>query len=518
MLISHHGKLQFGVVQGCVTAHVHRGNSNIQSLVQSAEIISNRTSPTTIRILTSHTSFLSLEDYLLEIASVVQEEQAHISPEATNFAQAALLLHNSSNVYSRKVEYLYTLVYAALDNLNSQQAIKNKQNSSRKVDAEIEEFEQFDEHVEFLLLDDVIPIGEDKIDLPCRGGIHQLDASGFLPSTTRLSLGISATVDRSTIGVMQNAVLSTLSNSCGVLQQTDGNSLGMFYMRGTSDFQGPKNRLSSFGSALNTSGDEMMLQQEEGDDNGNFSDNDDDGPGFEIAESMVQSLPDPPKPETRRQLKKPHAAWDLMDPHDTEQVKGRPLRIGTTYLLPEGLLEPPSQFVTGARTKKHVVKEKQRHIVVDEPQHICIAAATFKATMANEQRRRERLPNNNDPLLVQDLAVDRPIVPIQGLAFGGEFAYIAKAATKRKAAERREKRKLLQQEPEAIPCNEADQLLGYDDGNDYGGGDDDSFGDDNDNGNNGGFQVFDEATSPSDNGECCAEHLRCPTILPFPNT
>ena len=461
--------------------------------------------------LTPNTSFLSLEDYLLEIASAVQDEQVHISSEATNFAQAALLLHNSSNVYSRKVEYLYTLVYAALDNLNTQHATNNKQNSSRKADAEIEEFDQFDEDVEFLLLDDVIPIGEGKIDLPLRDGLYHLDANGFLPSTTRLSLGISATVDRSTAGVSQNTVLTTLSNSCGILQQTDGNSLGLFYMRGTNDFQGAKNRLSSFGAVLNLSGDDLMLQQEEADDAGNFFDNDDDGPGFELAGSTVQSVPDSPKPDIRRQSKKPHAAWDLLDPHDAEQVKGRPLRIGTTYALPEGLLEPPSQFVTGARTKKHAVKEQQHHVVVNERRNICIATATFKVAMEKEQRRRERLPNSNDCLVGHDLAMNRPIIPIQGLAFGGEFAYIAKAATKRKAAERREKRKLLQQEPDAIPCDEADHLLGYDDGNDYGGGDDDYFGDEN--GNNGGFQVFNEAASTRDDGEYCVPsicvRLRC---------
>ncbi len=435
----------------------------------------------------------------------MQEEQAHVNSEATNFAQAALLLHNSSNVYSRKVEYLYSLVYAALDNLNSQHATTNKQNASRKADAEIEEFEQFDAHVEFLLLDDMIPIGKGKIDLPCAGGLHHVDASGFLPSTTRLSLGMSATIDRSTNGVTQNAVLTTLTNSCGILQHTDGNSMGMFYMRGTNDFQAPKNRLSSFGAVKSISCDELIMQQEEGDDADNCFDNDDDdhendGTSFQLAGSVDQSVPEPPKPDFRRQPKKPHAAWDLLDPHDPEHVKGRPLRIGTTYVLPEGLSEPPSQFVTGARTKKHAVKEQQRHVIADERQHVCIATATFKATMANEQRRREGMYDNNDGMMTQDLVMERPIVPIQGLAFGGEFAYIAKAATKRKAAERREKRKLLQKEPGAIPRLEADKLLGYDDENDYGGGDDDSYGDDG--GNNCGFQVFSESSSDMDGGEC----------------
>ncbi|MCL7030226.1 hypothetical protein MKW94_008578 [Papaver nudicaule] len=57
----------------------------------------------------------NLEDYLLKICSgepINQDEDAHLS---VNFAEAALLLQGSIQVYSRKVEYLYTLVLHALD-------------------------------------------------------------------------------------------------------------------------------------------------------------------------------------------------------------------------------------------------------------------------------------------------------------------------------------------------------------------------------------------------------------------
>ncbi|KAI3975510.1 hypothetical protein MKX01_038779 [Papaver californicum] len=57
----------------------------------------------------------NLEDYLLKICSgeaINHEEDAHLS---VNFAEAALLLQGSIQVYSRKVEYLYTLVLHALD-------------------------------------------------------------------------------------------------------------------------------------------------------------------------------------------------------------------------------------------------------------------------------------------------------------------------------------------------------------------------------------------------------------------
>jgi hypothetical protein len=438
----------------------------------------------------------------------VHEEQAQSISDSTNFAQAALLLQNSSSVYSRKVEYLYTLVYAALDNLTSQNAINSKQTSSRKTDTEIDEFEQFDEHLEFLLLDDVLPIDDGKIDLPSKG-LQHLDTSAiFAGSTTHLSLGMSATIDRSDAAV-QNAVLTSLINSSCILQQADGNSQGLFYMRGTTESQhDTRNRLSSFGAAIDMAVDEPVHDDSNDGDIYNHDYDDNDGPGFELADSTVPLLPALPQGAPQQpQPKKQSGAWHLLDPHDAEQTKGRPLRIGTTFKLPDGLLEPPSEFVTGARTKKQVVKQQRKvNLVAAEPQPVCIATATFKATMANDQRRRgRRSPGGSG--IDQEMSVEkieRPVVPLQGLAFGEEFAYIAKAAAKRKAVERREKRKLLIKEPESIPPREADQLLGYDD--DYGGGgDDDSYGEEDR--DNGGLGAFQQAFATSNNGKLskCSE-------------
>jgi len=57
-----------------------------------------------------------LEEYLLKICSgeVTGEDGAH----SVNFAEAALLLQGSVQVYSRKVEYLYSLVLHALEFLS----------------------------------------------------------------------------------------------------------------------------------------------------------------------------------------------------------------------------------------------------------------------------------------------------------------------------------------------------------------------------------------------------------------
>uniref|UniRef100_A0A453L2M6 Condensin-2 complex subunit H2 n=1 Tax=Aegilops tauschii subsp. strangulata TaxID=200361 RepID=A0A453L2M6_AEGTS len=70
----------------------------------------------------------SLEEYLLKICS------GEISGEDFNFAEAALLLQGSVQVYSRKVEYLYSLVLHALEFLS-----QNKPDQQGKGSAEANE-------------------------------------------------------------------------------------------------------------------------------------------------------------------------------------------------------------------------------------------------------------------------------------------------------------------------------------------------------------------------------------------
>ncbi len=148
-----------------------------------------------------------------------------------NFAEAALLLQNSSGVYGRKVEYLHTLVYKTLHSLIEQtnnqfssnkscRNRKNNRNSSsnnsnndscnkknrRRSDEDITYFEDYDPELQFLLLDDVLPIDKDgaRINLKekekcCDNGGDQgvllnmnttaMNNNSSLINTTRLSIG-----------------------------------------------------------------------------------------------------------------------------------------------------------------------------------------------------------------------------------------------------------------------------------------------------------------------------------------
>jgi condensin-2 complex subunit H2 len=413
-----------------------------------------------------------------------------------NFAQAALLLQNSSNVYSRKVEYLYSLVYAALDDLASSATGVVPKHQRKTADAAIDEFNAFDPDMQFLLLDDVLPTDQteagEKINLDDdEDNDYNVDKTRL--NNTRLSLGgMSVTrADRSFGNVTEaRSIMGSL------FQQGDdagGGSLKL--LNGRCDV-GDEGILVMPGTALPRSQNsrfDVNLSPAPVDNNDGgmtYDDDQDDGVGFELAdnhdltEGFGAAANDPPVVQQAQKYQtKKNDPWALLDPHDMGPTKARPLRIGVTYRLPEGLNEPPSNTVTGAHTRRRMLPTRKP---VDRaaPTVVSIATETFRATVANRRQQRtaaammsldekdsiEQDGSMNDSSVFHN-AVARPRVPIMGLAFGDEFAYIAKAAAKRKAAERRERRKLLAQDPQAI--EESGNLFGYDD---FDGGDNDSIG------------------------------------------
>ncbi|XP_016899903.2 condensin-2 complex subunit H2 [Cucumis melo] len=83
----------------------------------------------------------NLERYLLQICAG-EFQSGEDENHTVNFAEAALLLQGSIQVYSRKVEYLYSLVLRALEFLSERRqqdhlegtSIETEQNGSRKID------------------------------------------------------------------------------------------------------------------------------------------------------------------------------------------------------------------------------------------------------------------------------------------------------------------------------------------------------------------------------------------------
>jgi hypothetical protein len=88
-----------------------------------------------------------------DLVSQALMDEDNPDSQIPNFAHAALILQNSSSVYIRKVDYLYKLVYKALYDEFCDNTSSSKESSSHKSEG----FYEFNPHMEFMLLDDVIP-------------------------------------------------------------------------------------------------------------------------------------------------------------------------------------------------------------------------------------------------------------------------------------------------------------------------------------------------------------------------
>nr|DAD19280.1 TPA_asm: hypothetical protein HUJ06_020743 [Nelumbo nucifera] len=96
----------------------------------------------------------NLEEYLLKICAgeVAGEDDSHLS---VNFAEAALLLQGSIQVYSRKVEYLYSLVLHALEFISQKRQQNNPEETSVQAEGSNHHEVADEENELFLGLDDV---------------------------------------------------------------------------------------------------------------------------------------------------------------------------------------------------------------------------------------------------------------------------------------------------------------------------------------------------------------------------
>lgn len=109
-----------------------------------------------------------LSEYLVELEvdvdSLSSEEFANAQ---VNFQQAALVLEGGTCVYSRKVDYLYGLVFAAADMLYEARGKELPSRKARNVPGEIDSLETpTSDEVAFLLLDDELEASQ-----PSREGI-----------------------------------------------------------------------------------------------------------------------------------------------------------------------------------------------------------------------------------------------------------------------------------------------------------------------------------------------------------
>jgi Condensin II complex subunit CAP-H2 or CNDH2, N-terminal/Condensin II complex subunit CAP-H2 or CNDH2, C-term len=479
----------------------------------------------------------SLEEYLQDLIALSGSQLSDVknaplssdqgSPgDIPNFAQAAIILQNSSHVYSRKVEYLHGLVYKALYEFFKSTSGVSKESRGKSADSSIEEFYDFDANEDFLLLDDVIPEDftnakinlkedDDDIDEPS-GSVTPADQS---LTRTRLSLGgLSVTrADRSSLGGIasssqQRTLLGTLNN--GSLRLVDGlcdvGDDGVLLMPGSqistkTVFTGPtggqlEGARSLFGEMAGTPS-EFQLKADE-----NFDDHS-DGPGFAFSGDDDDHCSAPMIENDQVEIAAAHEAgkrihkrvtfadvsikpkrvdpWSLLDPHSNHGFKARPLRRGKTYLLPYGINLPPSECVTGASTRR-VVSRTRTETKTESPRSVMMES--LEAILGNRS--------------------EYPKIPVEGLVFGDEFLYLAKQHERVKATERRaERKKYLEEHTTQSQVQHA--CIDHDDddddshdggGFDFGGEDADDR-DDYDNVGNAGMSSLDDAFQGETTGD-----------------
>lgn len=346
-----------------------------------------------------------LEEYLAEI------ERIKISFDGgkttMNFAEAALVIQGSACVYSKKVEYLYALVYQTLDLIASK---KRLQQASSVDDQGKDKDASFrDDATEFLLLDDIkeaknIDLKEDEDDTE-REALH------IVPRTPLALVPLGAKDKEDVLLSRTGEVLGSRNdfkmNTCAIhasgtllldlthLSLLDG-SFKRLMTSTPAAMQDPQpgpddQRSNQVATDGVTSADDLNLpemddnfdQPELMDDDNAIDDyNDDNGNNEEVEELTEERRAlrarDAQEPKHVQQLpfKDP---WEMLDPHDPSAWKDTPFKKVKPFKKPlsatsqkkkkrkrqeqssESTLIPINQFISQAYYS-HATKMSKNHL------------------------------------------------------------------------------------------------------------------------------------------------------------
>jgi condensin-2 complex subunit H2 len=400
------------------------------------------------------------------------DEADNIDKSSLNFAHAALVLQNSSCVYSGKVEFLYSLVHQAVLVSVNETTKTSARTGATKNHAMDEFYEQQDEP-EFILLDD-LPQSENTttaLDFPedqqqQRRSLSCRFSSSGSPGNTRIDHTHQSSLNNSSSLLLNASAAVRFGGAQKFRLSSSGlDSRGFLVLPGAMSAQQQEKTYNETTLEANS----FVMQDDNDDDNDGFmfaADNDDSVD--HAAPTNHKRVSFAPDLVTLKAFKDP---WKVAD-SDTV-TKARPLRIGKTIVLPPGVDDLPSDCVTGARTRRRI-KSK----VLIQPTYIPPTRSLVADTL-NAARKRSLCDFADD-----DEQESLPSLPLKGLLYGQEFAYIAKATAKRRAAERLERRKQeREQGVDAVQEEEASDSGGFyfgadDNDDDIDGGGADNFGDD----------------------------------------
>jgi condensin-2 complex subunit H2 len=494
-----------------------------------------------------------------------------------DFTQAALLVQNSSAVYSRKVDYFSTLVTKALEGLQQQQqhqasslnggrgagggSASRGGTRSGATEADLAFWELIrGENYEFLTLDDVMPPAKpsDITRAQRRFGVGGVSDSSNHSDSRRTSALLSSSrhsasfYSHSTLSQLQRLSLqrpngssqhsSSTAQLLEHLEATGGaDRLGEDGIRyrvpayHTLNLVGSKCAFTLTGALLlpgvagaasgampgsrllarrrnldaslsiptvvqtSTPAGNSVRVNDDADDSfpiPSIDDFDDDngGPGFDFggssgeenreeelhveAESsfldairvgavagvlkLSQNRRAPGNAAIVRKAVKFDDPWELLDPHQPLGTY-RPLRKGKTLVVPAGLHDLPSDCVTGARTKRRTGGSAGPDSKLPKNQE-CSLTPPLSGSYATDMYRH----------LTQ--GTDLPELPLTRLAFGDEFAYVAKRHRQAYEAERRKARREGVQGLPVAPSEDKDNPFVTNDLFDHDNDDDAGFG------------------------------------------
>ncbi|XP_076450390.1 condensin-2 complex subunit H2-like [Babylonia areolata] len=308
-----------------------------------------------------------LEEYLGDLESVAVT--FNCGETTMNFAEAALLIQGSACVYSKKVEYLYSLAYQVLDMIVN----KKKQQKASSVDAEGNDadadFPEEDKE-EFLSLDDTKAASKEKLQ-----NREDPDKECHVHPQTPMNLIAQEDGEKEAAEINNNKgeVLGHLSDfqmNCSTLQPQggvflDSNLLPLLHSRLrllASSTPFPKHERAPMEKSIQEEAREADLPPPPPPDDVSM----DDG-GFEPLEAPGPEDTQPPQEESlprRSERKKVQFAvpkpkpvvdhWALKDPYSPGKLAEKPLRKGQTFRVPTGL-----QVTAGGKKRKRAAKEKK---------------------------------------------------------------------------------------------------------------------------------------------------------------
>ncbi|KAK3591844.1 hypothetical protein CHS0354_005040 [Potamilus streckersoni] len=322
----------------------------------------------------------NLEDYLDELEHITISFDGGMT--TMNFAQAALLVQGSACVYSRKVEYLYSLVFQVLDLLANKKKQTQPSSTDEGNDADAHCNKTTDE--EFLTLDDLpegknitkkenledsdqnvtlvpqlplslIPLEEgEKGDNPLISKKGEVLASrnDFKINTSCLHISGTLLLDMSHLSLLEKSLQALATSTPFPTKRVESHISSLPECNEKGDMP-PADLLSVHDSAINDDGDQ---------DNGEDplcppveEDMEQQDAAVEIGwdglhkparkAKIVELKPQKPKPDP----------WNLLDPHIAGGATDMPFKKGCKCKLPPGLNESEPK----KRKKKPVTDTKK---------------------------------------------------------------------------------------------------------------------------------------------------------------